>query len=114
MVAHDLRNPLQGIANAVFYLKRKISSQPSDKERDMLKIIEDDVKYSEKIVKDLLDYSKDYRLDQRESTPRELVWSSLSLVTIPEKIELVDSTTDARSFNSCKDSINACLFYLLV
>jgi signal transduction histidine kinase len=94
MVAHDLRNPLQGIANAVYYLKRKVNPQTSDKEKAMLKIIEEDVKYSEKIVKDLLDYSKAYKLDMQEATPRELVWDSLSLVVVPEKIVLSDCTTD--------------------
>ncbi|MCW4024633.1 MAG: ATP-binding protein [Candidatus Bathyarchaeota archaeon] len=105
MIAHDLRNPLQGIANAIFYLKRKANPQTTDKEKAVLKIIEDDVKYSEKIVKDLLDYSKAYRLDLKEATPKELVWTSLSLVAVPEKIVLSDCTTDEPLVMVDKDSV---------
>jgi signal transduction histidine kinase len=94
MVAHDLRNPLQGIANAAFYLKRTADPSSSDKEKDMIRLIENNVRYSDKIVRDLLDYSREIRLDLQQTTPRALLWETLSLVSVPEKVKLVDLTAD--------------------
>jgi len=86
MVAHDLRNPLQGIANAAFFLKRNPLAGP--KEKEMLGLIEEDVKYSNKIVNDLLDYSREMRLDLSEIAPDVLVQQSLSMVSIPPTVAL--------------------------
>ena len=90
MVAHDLRNPLQGIANAAFYLRR--SPTMGDKEKEMLTIIQEDVRYSDKIVSDLLDYSRNIRLDLSETNPRLLMGETLSMVAVPENIRVQDET----------------------
>ena len=90
MVAHDLRNPLQGIANAAFYVKR--SPTVGEKEREMLTVIQDDVKYSDKIVRDLLDYSRNMRLERAETNPRLLMEGALSMAAVPERITVRDET----------------------
>ncbi len=92
MVAHDLRNPLQGIANAAFYLKRKMSLKVDDKQREMLEFIEEDVKYSDKIVSDLLDYSREMQLQLEVTTPRSLFKGALSLIEVPANINVLDET----------------------
>jgi signal transduction histidine kinase len=86
MVAHDLRNPLQGIANAAFYLKRSPAAGP--KEKEMIGLIEEDVKYSDKIISDLLDYSRTMRLEINETDPQALVMQSLSMIAVPPSIVL--------------------------
>jgi len=54
MIGHDLRNPLTGIKNAVYFLKRKnVCSTPQ--EQEMIEIIGRCVEYSNKIINDLLD-----------------------------------------------------------
>jgi len=93
MVAHDLRNPLQGIANAAFYLKRKIGLKDS-KQQEMLELIEEDVKYSDKIVNDLLDYSREMQLQLEETTPQALVKVALSTVEIPANISVINDIGD--------------------
>jgi signal transduction histidine kinase len=90
MVAHDLRNPLQGIANAAYYLKR--STMIGEKEKEMLTLIQDDVTYSDKIVGDLLDYSRNIKLELVETNPQKLVGEALSMVSIPERVKLQDET----------------------
>jgi signal transduction histidine kinase len=90
MVAHDLRNPLQGIANAAFYLKR--SPTISDKEKEMLTLIQEDVRYSNKIVSDLLDFSRNIRLELTETNPQRLMGETLSMVTVPENVLVKDET----------------------
>lgn len=86
MVAHDLRNPLQGIANAAFYLKRSPAVGP--KENEMLSLIQEDVRYSDKIISDLLDYSRSMRLEVTETDPQTLVKQALSTITVPSGVVL--------------------------
>jgi len=92
MVGHDLRNPLTGIAGAIYYLKTAYGHQMDDKMREMLRVIEDDVEYSNKIISDLLDYSRHIQLNLSESNPRQLVEEALASLDIPENIRIVDLT----------------------
>jgi Signal transduction histidine kinase len=96
MVAHDLRNPLQGIAVAAYYLKRKVNplTAEGEKKMKMIEQIDEDVRYSDKIINDLLDYSREIRLDQINASPRCLLWKALSIASVPERVKLVDETTD--------------------
>ena len=91
MIGHDLRNPLTGIAGAAYYLKAKCSPKDS-KLKEMFKVIEKDVQYSNKIINDLLEYSRDIKLDLNESNPREMVKEALSAVKIPKKVRVADNT----------------------
>lgn len=95
MVGHDLRNPLTGILGAEYYVKTKYESKMDAKGREMLKIIEDNVAYSDKIVSDLLDYSRKIQLEYVDTTPKLLAKEALSLVDIPKNIEVVDLTENA-------------------
>jgi PAS domain S-box-containing protein len=99
MVGHDLRNPLTGIAGATYYLKMKLDSKRDKKTGEMLGIIEKDLEYSNKIVNDLLDYSREIRLEPKETTPKSIVKEALSLVMIPQNIRLVDQTQNEPKVN---------------
>jgi len=105
MVAHDLRNPLQGISNAAFYLKRTKGPSASAKEIEMLALIEDDVIYSDKIVNDLLDYSRNIRLELTETNPRLLLKETLSTIKVPENVHLQDETDDSPTLKLDVDKI---------
>jgi signal transduction histidine kinase len=70
MVGHDLRNPLTGIAGAAYYLKMRALSKLSEKEKDMLVIIERAIESSNKIINDLLEYSREIELDRSEIDPK--------------------------------------------
>jgi signal transduction histidine kinase len=88
IVGHDLRNPLQAITNAVCYLKKSISVDADCRTREVLEAINKAVKYSDKIVLDLLDYSRQIKLDLAPTLPREVVDASLSMVEIPSNIKV--------------------------
>jgi signal transduction histidine kinase/putative methionine-R-sulfoxide reductase with GAF domain len=92
MVGHDLRNPLTSITGATYYLKTKLGQNVDPKTKEMLEIIEKDVEFSNKIINDLLDYSREINLELTEKTPKEILKEALSLVEIPEKIEIIDLT----------------------
>jgi PAS domain S-box-containing protein len=95
MVGHDLRNPLTGIKGAAYYLKTKHGGELGAKGKDMLKSIENAINYSNKIVNDLLEYSRDLLLDIGEVTPKGLLKKALSLFDVPDEIQIVDATENA-------------------
>ena len=56
MIGHDLRNPLAGIKNAVYFLKRKGTVISEVQSTEMFEIIDKAIDHSDKIINDLLDY----------------------------------------------------------
>jgi PAS domain S-box-containing protein len=94
MVGHDLRNPLTGIKGAVYYLRKRGGSRMDTKSKGMLAIIERDIENSNKIINDLLEYSRDIKLDLTDSAPGSIVKEALSAVKIPKKVRVADLTGD--------------------
>lgn len=88
MVGHDLRNPLTGIAGANYYLRLKWGSKLDERCREMLDVIEKDVEYSNKIVSDLLDYSREIRLELKETNVQEVLQDAMSFVKVPANVGL--------------------------
>ena len=94
MVGHDLRNPLTGIMGAAYYLKTKHGAELGTKGKGMLESIENAINYSNKIINDLLEYSRDLKLNLAEVTPKALQKNALSLLAVPDKIQIVDAIED--------------------
>jgi len=94
MISHDLRNPLTGIAGATYYLKTKLGSETNQKTMEMLEFIEKDIEYLNNTINDLLDYSREIRLELAEATPKSITERALSLVKVPENIQVSDLTQD--------------------
>jgi PAS domain S-box-containing protein len=92
MVGHDLRNPLTSISGAEYYLKKRLSPEVDSKIKEMLVLIEKNIAYSNKIINDLLDYSREIELELMESNSKLIVKEALSLVEIPKNVRTVDLT----------------------
>jgi len=90
MIGHDLRNPLMGIAGAAYYLKQKLDSTADEKTREMLNLIKECIEYSNKIVNDLLDYSREIRLELENVNPRKIIAEALSQISIPDNITVIN------------------------
>jgi signal transduction histidine kinase len=56
----------------------------------MLEIIGKDIAYSNKIISDLLEYSKEMKLDLTDVTPLYLTREALALVRIPRRVRVVE------------------------
>ncbi|MBS7646335.1 PAS domain S-box protein [Candidatus Bathyarchaeota archaeon] len=89
MIGHDLRNPLTSIAGATYYLKRRLSQTGDQRIMEMLELIEKNIAYSNKIINDLLDYSREVKLDVAETTPENLLNEALAAVEIPQNIKVI-------------------------
>ncbi len=90
MVAHDLRNPLQSIATAMYCLEKVIPEENSEKAKKLVANVKNSLDYSDKIVRELLDYSAKIHLDLTKTTPSELVSKALSTITVPSDVKLLN------------------------
>jgi PAS domain S-box-containing protein len=99
MIGHDLRNPLTSIQGAAYYLKIKYAKEMNAPAKEMLETIERSIQYSNKIINDLLDYSREIKLEPEETTPKALVANALSLVSNPSDVRLINLTMDSPSFS---------------
>jgi len=100
-VGHELRNPLGAIKNAIYYIRGKLTkSEVAEKEPrvlEFLDIVDDEVNTSNKIINDLLGFSRVGRPSVSPTAVKKIVDDALARVPIPENIELtedlsVDST----------------------
>jgi signal transduction histidine kinase len=105
MVGHDLRNPLTGIANAAYYLRMKIGPEMGPKAQEMLDIIDKDVEYSNKIVNDLLEYSRAITLKLTKNNPKSILKEALELADIPTNVQVLDLTEDKPKINVDADKM---------
>ena len=94
ILGHDLRNPLSGIRGATFYLRRKHSNIWDREDLAMFEGIDKSIDYSNKIINDLLDYSREIRLDLAIVTPKLLLKETLMLAAVPEDVFVVDQTSE--------------------
>ncbi len=92
MVGHDLRNPLTSIAGATYYLKKRLTPKTDGKIREMLDLMEKNIAYSNKIIDDLLDYSREIKLNLAESSPKSMIREALSAVKVPKNVHVVNLT----------------------
>jgi PAS domain S-box-containing protein len=84
-VGHDLRNPLGVISNAVFYLNMKLKDA-DDKVREHLKILKGEVEKGNKIIEDLLDFSRAKPPSLEKSNINAVVQEALDTSLAPDNI----------------------------
>jgi signal transduction histidine kinase len=88
MVGHDLRNPLSGIKNACYYLRKKQGDFVGDDGLKMLGIIDKSIKYADKIIDDLLDYGREIHLEKERSSPKVLIDYVLLTLKVPKDVRI--------------------------
>jgi signal transduction histidine kinase len=86
-VAHDLRNPLGVISNAVYYLKA-VQGDSNKKVSEYLEIISSEVNKSVQIINELLDFARTKQPQKKNISIKELIDHSISGITIPDNISI--------------------------
>jgi signal transduction histidine kinase len=71
----------------------------------MLETIDKCVDYSNKIVNDLLDYSREVHLELKEESLKKILVESLKLLDVPEKIETQNLLNDSLAIKVDADKI---------
>jgi PAS domain S-box-containing protein len=91
-LAHQIRNPLGAINNASFVLRRALRGHPDPDVRRSIEIILEEASQANRIVTDLVDFSRVRMPDRRRVAVAELISDLL------ESIELPSSVRTERSF----------------
>jgi signal transduction histidine kinase len=86
-VGHELRNPLAVINSAIYYLKL-VQPEASDKVREYHAMIEQEVRNSEKIITDLLDFARIKSVDREAVSVSEIVQRVLERYLVPPSVTL--------------------------
>ncbi len=91
MVGHDLRNPLTGIKNAVYFLKKKGNAISEIQAKEMLEIIDKAIDHSNKIINDLLDYSREMHLELTKHQARTLIEKAMGMINVPSRVQIANN-----------------------
>ena len=86
-VGHELRNPLGVISNAVYFLQMTLPDA-DETTREYLDIVSSEVRCAEKIVSDLLDFSRTRLADREEIAVSDLISHVLERRPPPENVEV--------------------------
>ncbi len=95
MIGHDLRNPLTGIKTSVYYIKKNLYNNKSEaKSKEMVEIIEKCIDHSNKIISDLLEYSREIQLQVLPCTPKMIISDTIEMMKTPNNITLINAVTN--------------------
>jgi len=115
MVGHDLRNPLQSIENATYYLNNELLRLPTtQKTLEMLQIINNSVNYADKIIRDLQDFSATKNPILKKTNINTIVKETLSQVKAPENMELIIELGHLPRIEADKDQIKRAFLNLAI
>jgi PAS domain S-box-containing protein len=84
-VGHELRNPLAVMSSAMYFIKL-IQPEMDERMKKHIGIIENEVKNADKIISDLLDFSRIKSVDREPVAASELVRRVLERYPVPEHL----------------------------
>jgi signal transduction histidine kinase len=102
-VGHELRNPLNVIRNCAYLINMYVSEKGDEEALSTIKVLDKQVDIANKIITDLLDFTRVRPPTQSKVDLNSLIKETLSWVTIPESIKIstnfnghpIDVKTDA-------------------
>lgn len=92
-VGHELRNPLGVMNNAIYFLKT-VLPQSDETVREYLNMIKSEIDNSERIITDLLDFSRTKTPQIRSITVDELLSTSMGKCSLPENVKIETDIPD--------------------
>ncbi|MFH0975512.1 MAG: ATP-binding protein [Spirochaetota bacterium] len=96
-VGHEIRNPLGVINNAVYYLKN-ILPDTDDDVKEYLDIIKQEVQNSERIINDLMDFSRTKAPHSVQTSVPDLVSQCINKIDLPRNIDIAIDIPDNLPF----------------
>lgn len=92
-VAHELKNPLGAIRNAIYYIRNSLRNNPiletDPNLAEILKLAEGEVDGAVLIIGELLDFSRVVQLVPRRTNINEILERLPSIITVPENVNLI-------------------------
>jgi len=92
-IAHELRNPLGVISNCVYFLKATLT-ETDEETKETLEALDQTVARSNKVISDLLDFTRSRAPLLAEADLNQVVKDALGEVVVPEGVEVVANLGD--------------------
>ncbi|MFB0567952.1 MAG: PAS domain S-box protein, partial [Candidatus Bathyarchaeia archaeon] len=105
MVGHDLRNPLAAIQNACYYVKTKFGASKDEKLRKMFEVVEKEINHANKIVKDLLDFSKVKKPELKRVDIISSIRDALTQLKFPENVKITTKFSEVPAIEADPDQL---------
>lgn len=86
-IGHELRNPLSRIKTAAALLRNEIKD-PNTETDELLKIVDNEVMISTKIINDLLDFSRERKPNLKPNDLNAIISDTLKRVRFPDDISI--------------------------
>jgi C4-dicarboxylate-specific signal transduction histidine kinase len=83
-IAHELRNPMAAIRNSVYFLKNNLNS--SEKIKEHLAIIDEELTSSNEVISRLLEMTKEERINLENVNLKKLCEETLAILGLKEQI----------------------------
>lgn len=93
LVGHEIRNPLGVMSNAVYFLKA-VTAGADDTVREYLDIIKQEIDNSQRIISDLLDFSRTRTPQITPTAVSALINNALAKCFIPENIQVLKEISE--------------------
>ncbi len=87
-IAHELRNPLGAMRNAVYFLNMIVGRELKGKAARHLKIINDEIDRSDRIITSLLDFAKGRPRNPVPCSVAELMQDVLDMAQLPSEVKV--------------------------
>ncbi len=118
MVGHDLRNPLQSIENALYYLVKELHQLSQSvtipkKTMEMLSVIQSSVNYADNIIRDLQDFSATRKPSLKKANINTIVKETLSQVEKPRNVKISTKLSQLPEVEVDKDMIKRVFLNLI-
>ena len=94
-IAHELRNPMAAIRNAVYFLNQNFPENEIVKEK--LDLIDQQLSESDEVIKRLLDLTKGKDLEIEPLELQEICKEAIEISNLEEKVALTFNGTDKKS-----------------
>jgi signal transduction histidine kinase len=102
ILGHEIRNPLAAMTNAVYLIKMELGKLPNKGELKVFKridIIENEINSTNKIINDMLDFSRTRPPVLFKQDMGEVIKEILEKTKMPEKVTLTQEYNAARKVN---------------
>jgi PAS domain S-box-containing protein len=88
-VSHELRNPLGVIKNAIYFFKMRMHTFDDEEVKENIELINKEITTANKIIYDLLDFTRDKSPVRLEVNLNQLVQEMLSKSPIPDTVRVL-------------------------
>jgi len=105
MVGHDLRNPLSAIQNACYYVKTKFGASKDEKMRKMFAVVGKEINHANKIVNDLLDFSRVKKPELKKVDIIPSIRDALTQLEFPENITITTKYSEIPTIEADPDQL---------